>query len=99
MRIVIDFWISEEGELDLDQGVDQDREVDQDQDLKGSIENDQGTGSLDTNRWQLYDRISPQNLISKQLISHYFNIWHKKFIIYWLFRIKGAVYVISNDPN
>ena len=97
MRVVIDFWISEEGELDLDQGVDQDREVDQDQDLKGSIENDQG--SLDTNRWQLYDRIFPQNLILKQLISYYFNIWHKKIIIYWLFRIKGAVYVISNDPN
>ena len=66
--IVIEFWILEEGQLDLDQ------EVDQDQDLKGSIENDQGTGSLDKIKWQPY---SPQNLILKQLILYYFNIWQK----------------------
>ena len=66
--IVFDFWILEEGQLDLDQ------EVDQDQDLKGSIENDQGTGSLDKIEWQPY---SPQNLILKQLILYYFNIWQK----------------------
>ena len=68
LRIVFEFWILEEGQLDLDQ------EVDQDQDLKGSIENDQGTGSLDKIKWQPY---SPQNLILKQLILYYFNIWQK----------------------